>query len=434
MIRQWKTNFARYRSEIRDRYAHDRPLAWRDRFWLAVATTFGVIKESDIMTRSSALSYTVVFSLVPLVTTSIAFLTAFPGLQNERQRLMDALSSQLLPSAVQNVQSYIARFSDRAAAAGAVSSLVFFVIVLMLFEAMESAFNRIWRVKKARSRGERLRTLALFLITGAIATSLFFIIQRKTAELIDSSVILTNLLVAWALFTVAYRVLPNTKVHWRSAFFAGVIVGTIWHFLKSAFTWYVNQYASYESIYGALGTIPVFFLWVYLSFLLLLGGGYVSLVAQEMKTLVLEKRSEIQGHHRAYYAVSVAAVLARAFHNSEAPLSAQQIAERLEIPVYFVNEALVSLCGSGFAVCVTETKPDTYILAKPSHSVSVSQIIGRVAGDPYSIPDPQPAGQAHSNVKRVFTDARARNSAQLKNITIADIAAEPPGKGIELAS
>lgn len=431
---------AHWWEELSERYANCKQLDRRERLALGLITFYREISESDIMLRSAALSYTVAVSLVPLVTTSIAFLTAFPGLQTERNRLTTALSEQLLPSAVQSVQEYISRFADRAAAAGAVSSLVFFIVVLMLLQALELAFNGIWRVTKPRGWGERFKTLALYFIAGAIAVTLFMVVEQKTGQLVKyvtglqflglgrqfarASVFVGNLLVAWMLFTISYKVLPNTKVRWRAAMIAGALAGTSWHFLKSGFTWYINEIASYRSIYGALGAIPIFFLWVYLSFLLLLGGGYVSLVVQDLRALVLERRSMLKGEARGYYAVAVAGALARAFRACEAPLTADEIAERLDIPVYFVSDAMTCLCVNGLVACLDPSHgkdSERYVLAKPGDAVTVDQVVRQVAGEAYLVPEGKRAGALHRYLEDAFGEAREQTRRSLHNLTISDV-------------
>ena len=117
----------------------------------------------DVLTLASAMAYTLVFSLIPLLATPIAFFTAFPGLADARKRVLDLLFSQLLPGAVRGVSEYLEQFSDRAAAAGVVSSLIFMVLVLVLFQSVESAFNRIWHVERGRTWGKRISALAMFL-------------------------------------------------------------------------------------------------------------------------------------------------------------------------------------------------------------------------------------------------------------------------------
>lgn len=390
------------------------------------------------MTKAAALSYTVSLSLVPLAATWIAFLTVFPGLQSERDRLMSSLSSQLLPSAVQSAQNYIQQFSERAAATGVASLLIFFVFVLMMFRSLESAFNDIWRLEKARTWRRRLRALVLFLVTGAIATAVFIVLEKGIAGLFEYisgleslslgqnfaqvSVFLTSLFVAWALFSISNRVLPNTEVKWSSAMIGGAVVGTLWNFLKFGFSWYIENVASYNSIYGALGVIPVFFLWVFLSFLLLLTGGYISFVVQDLKKVVFSGRSQDQESLRNFYAVAVSVALERASYDRQAPISGDQIKERLQIPAYFVAEALESLRLSGFVSQVREGSEERYFLTKPGKFIALHRLIQGVSGDMLATPDWAASSVICRSVARIFRDGQARFKNDLGKATIADFA------------
>lgn len=402
------------------------------------------LASSDLTTRASSISYTFVFSLIPLVTTTLAFLTAFPGLQSERARFMDVISNQLLPGAVQGVRDYIENFSNKAAAAGAVSSLTFLIVTLMVFQSLEGSFNKIWRIERGRSWGERAKSLAGFLTASAVAAALLVVISQKAADLTkhlttkgalaEIGLQLTSLLVAWTVFVVANMVLPNTKVRFRHAFVGAAIAGTAWHFLKTGFTWYVNNMAGYGNIYGTLGVIPAFFLWLYLSVALLLAGASIAFISQNLKALVERERHSSRGRARSFYAISVATALARAYRMNEAPVSAEALSIGLELDEYFVNEALDSLCSAEL-VELTHKKDeqDRFWLRVPAEQLTVQRIINHVTREDLALPETQEASPLHQHLEAIFKEAQSREANVLARVTVADLEKTLPAHNINKA-
>lgn len=403
-------------------YLRGRTLPRRARLLLYAHFVLRTSLRSEILAKSAALSYTVVFSLVPLITTLLAFLTAFPGLQNQRDNFMALLSGYLLPGAVQGVEERIAHFSERAAAAGSLSSLIFFGVVLMLFQTMELAMNSIWDAEKQRSWTERLRALAFFLILGGMATTLFVAVRERAEEfglgqvsgasaLGAAAATGVNIAIAVALYVLSTKLLPNVKVTWRAAVAGGAVSGVAWHFLKGGFTWYVENMASYDNIYGTLGVIPVFFLWVYLSFLLLLFSACVAYAAQNLESSIYKEQASTRGYPRGYYAVLVAAELQRAFARGEAALTSAQLARNLGIPSFCVADALHWLREGNLALQIPGGGEPCYLPARPGNQVTYLDVVTATSGSALLLAEPEAAhsqGGSHEEVRRVFAHARAR--------------------------
>ncbi len=431
MNRNWSQSYSLYRRRLEQSYLRGKTLKQSGALLLYTHFILRTALRADILSKSAALSYTAVFSLVPLVTTMLAFLTAFPGLENQREKFMGLLSGYLLPGAVQGVESTLAQFSNRAAAAGSLSSLIFFALVLLLFQAMELAMNSIWDAERQRTWTERLRTLAFFLILGGLSTTLFVYV-REQAELLSGSLpglseglgkvarTAVNLLVAWALFIASIRYLPNVKMKWRAAAVGGVLAGTIWHFFKGGFTWYVENLANYSNIYGALGAVPVFFLWIYLSFLVLLLSACVAYAVQNLENSIFKDQASERGYPRGFYAVLVAAEIARAFRSGSAPVSSEEIASRLEIPSFCVTDALQWLRQSGVVLLVTEESDPRYMPARPGEAISFQAIVSGVTGGDLLLPDTKSTQELFQRVERVFHEARSGSEKVLERHTLAE--------------
>lgn len=420
----------------------DDRLTWRQRLSVGALLLFTELRRAELPVRAAATAYAFVFALIPLFTTTIAFFTAFPGLGDERQRIERVLFTNLLPGAAQSAQSYIAQFADRAATAGAVSSLVFFVVVLSLFDSVEGTFNRVWKAERARRWSERFVLLAMFFVVGALAVTAMFVVTAQLAQLAERFAELgssatglllrrgafgaVSLLSSCAMFIVANKWLPNAKVRWLPALVGGGTAGVLWHFLKDTFTWYVTDVATYENVYGAVAVLPVFFLWIYLSALLLLVGGAVTFVAQNHRTLIAARRmASTKGPQRAWHAVAVLAVLARVFEKGQSPPSALEIARRLGVAQYLIAESVRPLVKAGVVLAISDAAEQRYALGMPAGSVTLARVLALVTGEDLSVPDDGP-DLLRSRVAALFAAARTGEGNALERVTMAELIALAP--------
>jgi membrane protein len=405
---------------------------------VAIAIFLVEVRRAELQMRAAATAYAFVAALVPLVTTTLAFLTAMPALANERARVANMLFGYLLPGAVRGVQGAIEQMSARAAAAGTLSSVVFFVVVLMLFNSIEGTFNRIWKAEQPRTWGQRIALLALFLVVGTVAITTWIYVAREASLLADryaSSPLLSgtrraglevvSLFAAWAFFFVVNKVMPSACVRVRPAIIGAVVAGTIWHASKNAFTWYVANVASYENVYGTLAVVPALFLWIYLTMLLLLLGGTMAFVAQNLATLVEERaRETTRGPALAFYAAAVLATLARAFRDEEGPLAREEIARRVGCAPYLVGEACAPLAHGKVVLPVVEGVDVSYALAVPAEHLTLARVVALATGEDLTVPTTCAGGVA-DRIRAAFDAARTADGDVLRRTTIADLILAP---------
>lgn len=411
----------------------------RSRIILGSYLLFRALYDSDMTVRAASTAYTFVFSLVPLLTTSLAFFTAFAGEQYQK-KLQSMLLTYLLPGAVDGVQQYIDQFTSRAATMGTVSSLVFFVTILLLFRSLEDTFNRIWKSERSRTWGERLQVLALFFIVGALAATAMITASHEASVLGEEiakfdlgglqptlaqlGLQATGLLTAWVFFVLVNKVLPKTRVQWVPALVGGVMAGTLWQLTKSGFTWYIQDVASYGHIYGAVGTIPIFFLWIYLSMLIMLLSAYTAFVTQNFRAIVAWQRLEDQGGDQpAYYSVAVAAMLARGFMDRHRPMTTPELAHALGFDGFYVMKALHPLTRAGVVRAVASKGEDErYLLAVPAESLSLGEVVRLATGENLEIPNAEHPSELYQRVKKIFGNATSQEDNVLERTKMKELA------------
>lgn len=234
--------------------------------------------------RASALTYTTLLALVPLMLMMVLVLAAFPDFSSWGQTIQDFIFSNFIPATGDVIQSYIGGVIKQAGQLSAVG-LVFLLItaVLMLFN-IEQAFNVIWRVDKKRNGLSAfllywaLLTLSPILMGLSLVISSYVISMSVIAGavakygLIKIALPILPFILAVIAFTILYVAIPNCRVPLRYGFLSAVFTAALFEIAKSLFTLYLMSSRTYQVLYGALATVPIFLLWIYISWTIILFG------------------------------------------------------------------------------------------------------------------------------------------------------------------
>lgn len=255
-----------------------------------VATIFLRFDQHGCMTRAAALSFTTLLSLVPLMTLSLTIFRAFPTFEAFGQTIQNFIFDNFIATSAEVVQSHLEQFAQQVGQLS-VPSLIFFLLtgVLVIFN-IEQAFNSIWRVKNKR------KGIPAFLMYWAVITLLPLIFAAvfalghllefdylsDTFEVSTAGQILFKVIIPYILtgatFSLFYYAVPNCKVRASSAILGGFIAAVLFHIAKYTFAWYISAFPTYALLYGTLATIPIFLVWLYVSWAIILFGAVISQV------------------------------------------------------------------------------------------------------------------------------------------------------------
>lgn len=239
--------------------------------------------EDRLTQTAGALAYTSIFALVPLTAAVLGILAAFPVFAGWRDRVTAWVFANFVPAAGSTVQGYVTEFADNASKATAVGILVLLFSAIALMMSIEEAFNRIWRVPNARGHASRFvifwtaLTLGPLLLVAALAISSYLValpfIDSAATELSLKARVLSALpfLIVWSALLTGYMVIPNRSVRFSHALIGSFIAALLFEIAKRAFAWYATR-ASYTEIYGAIAIVPIFIVWIYLSWAIVLFG------------------------------------------------------------------------------------------------------------------------------------------------------------------
>jgi membrane protein len=249
-------------------------------FFLALAQR---LREDRGFETAGSLTFTSLLALVPLIAVALALATLFPAFE----RAMDALgrfaSAQLLPEGSAIVTRQIGAFAEQAGRLTWVGLGFLAVTALMLMLTVDEALNRIFRVHRRRHLAHRLLVYAAVLTLGPalIGASLYL-----TSYMVVNSLGLLELdeyrravlsLLAFVFtcvaLTMVYLVVPYRQVAMRHAAVGGIVAGVVFEIAKRGFGLYVAKLPTYTLVYGAFAIIPLFLLWLYVSWVVVLFGG-----------------------------------------------------------------------------------------------------------------------------------------------------------------
>jgi membrane protein len=243
-------------------------------------------REDRCFDSAGVLAYATVFAMVPLTATVFGILAAFPAFAAWRERLTDFLFTHFVPDAAHVVSEYLYQFADNSTQLTSAGLLGLTATALLVMYGVEDTFNQIWRVRRPRPRLARflmywtVLTLGPLLVASSLALSTYLLslplapggVAWVTAPLLR----VLPFVVELAAFTLAFIIIPHRKVKLRHALVGGVLASLLFELAKWALGLYLRQVPSYQQIYGTLAVIPIFLIWVYLSWVVILLGASIA--------------------------------------------------------------------------------------------------------------------------------------------------------------
>ena len=252
--------------------------------------------QDRCMQTAASLTLTTLLSLVPLITIALTVFSAFPAFENFSTQIKIYLLNNLMPeTAGVVITQYMQQFADSAAGLTAIGIGFLAVTAMSMMLTIDEAFNIIWRVTRPRPLIKRVvvywavLTLAPLLIGASLSlTSWLVSFSMGYAEyipLFGVSVlkILPVLLTATA-FALLFRLVPNYPVPMKHALLGALVAAIVFESMNRMFAYYVSHFPTYTLVYGAFASVPIFLMWVYLSWLVILFGAEIAASLSHWRT------------------------------------------------------------------------------------------------------------------------------------------------------
>ncbi|HTD02782.1 YihY family inner membrane protein [Undibacterium sp.] len=246
------------------------------------------LREGRLPQVAGSLTFTTVLALVPVLTIALAIFTAFPLFNTFRTSLEAYFIQSLMPQAISNnILGYLTQFATKATRLSAVGGVALMITAVTTLGMIDRAFNQIWQVKRARPWTQSILvywaiiTLGPLLIGVSItATSYLF---TATSGVVGSVPFiggvfytLVSVFFTTGAFTLLYLSVPNRSVDWRDAAWGGLFAAIAFEIAKRFFAIFVMRFPTYTVVYGALAAVPIFLIWIYLSWLITLIGAVIA--------------------------------------------------------------------------------------------------------------------------------------------------------------
>ncbi|MGK0501007.1 MAG: membrane protein [Oceanicoccus sp.] len=232
---------------------------------------------------AAALTYMSLFALVPLLTVMYAILSAVPAFQEVGNQIQNLVFDNFVPSTGQEVEDYLVQFSEKARKMTGVGIAFLGVTAILMLKNIEKTFNAIWKTRDNRKGLSSFLLYWAILSLGPIFIGLAFAISTYLVSLkvmFDQVDVIgigpmllrgTPYLLTSAAFTLLFAAVPNCRVPIKNAIIGGLITALVFELAKQLFAGIVSN-SSYQTIYGTFAAIPMFLLWIYLSWLIVLAG------------------------------------------------------------------------------------------------------------------------------------------------------------------
>jgi len=373
----------------------------------AIANTVKVIViavrtflDDKVMTRAAALTYSTLFAIVPILALIFAIARGF-GFENIVTGLLKngiIGENDSLNSVMQFIDGYMQYVSSGAFIGIGLLFLLF--SVYSLADGIEANLNSIWHVKKSRRMGRKITdyfSLILLIPIGIICLCGMSALASNILSHMDGFQLLGGFtkfivedalpyVVAGLILTGFYIFMPNTKVKFKYAIIPGIIAGCLFQALQNLYFNGQFSLSSYNAIYGGFAALPLFLLWLNVSWAIILFGCELAYVSQNNDNFnYFKEPDKISRRHEDFYSLMVMTCICKRFNKHETALTRKELADELQIPLRYVVASLDTLTDSGLleTVLQNDEREPAYVPATDTSQLTVVKVLSAINNNGY---------------------------------------------------
>lgn len=346
----------------------------------------------DCQVKASALTYYSLLSVVPVVALAFAIAKGF----GFRETLEEQLQQRLVghEEVVHWVQEFALSYLDntKGGMIAGVGVVVLLWSVMNILGNIEKSFNDVWDVKTPRSIVRKFSDYISFVLVATVLlmlSSSFMIFITNSIEVFDLGRVATPIItwaspyiLIWAVFSIMFLLMPNTKVRIASAIFGGIIAGSLFLGLQFAYITFQVGMSKYNAIYGSFAALPLFLIWMHSSWLVVLLGAELSYAHQNEKSYEFEADTQRISHdYRKLVSLLVVKNVVDAFKSQQPAPSMADLSVDLKLPIRLVSDLLRKLEDAGVLIEVVAFDEEREIGFAPAFDIdqmTVASIIQRL--------------------------------------------------------
>jgi membrane protein len=396
--------------------------------------------EGQLTLRAMGLVYTTLLSLVPLLALSFSVLKAF-GVHNQ---IRPTLLTMLEPLGAKGVEitNQIIGFVEnmRVGVLGALGLGLLIYTVVSLLQKVESAFNHVWHVRRARPLGQRFSQylsvltvgpMLVFAALGVTATLFSHRVVQTFAEIEPFGTVvggvgrLVPYLLVAAAFTFIYVFMPNTKVRWRSALIGGVVAAILWQSVGWGFASFVAGSTKYTAIYAGFAIVILVMIWLYLSWLIVLVGADLAFYYQNPEHLAARQRDpELSSRAKETLALLALTWIGRHHYRRAPAWTLDALAHKLATPSISLERIVEVLVRRGF-LAETNDDPPGFLPARALDTITVKEVLDAIRSAEEDDSLLGPAGLPRDpQVEALLGDVDTAVGESLRDRTLRDLVTE----------
>ena len=357
------------------------PLPW-DSGRAKAAVRFFVhrLYGTHISSAAAALSYSTTLAVVPALALALASLAAFPAFNDFRMHLQEIIVSNLVPDTGLQINQQIGRFVEAAGKLTAVGAAGLAASAILLLLTIEGQLNIIFGVSRTRPLVRRILVLWAVLTLGPLLLGVGISLLGTFTSLIASDAgtnpfvafLLGHLaptLITGVLLTFIYDLVPHNRVHWKDALVGAAWAAALLAGLRYTFAFYIKLMTSYQAIYGAIAAVPVFLVWVYFVWYLVMAGAVIAASLPDWRLSLKGRATGPVG--KLLLALEILGILATAQRGGKGR-DASYLARLADLPEDTVTVLLESLQEGHFVVCSDQGE---WVLSRDLDATPLSDLV-----------------------------------------------------------
>lgn len=366
---------------------------WVHRPALFVTALLDQCGHDKLIIRASGLAYASLLAAVPLVAVLLALFVAFAAFDEVEQRLREVVLSQLLPARQEEILGYLQQFTSNTRSLGLVGFVLLVITAILLLDNIESNFNEIWHVSSRRSLVSKITAYTSVLVFGSVflGASLSISARIKAAlfagtrpELPLLSRFGSSLLplgLTFVALLMMYLVIPHSRVRLPCAVSGAALAAVLWEVAKNVFANTVGESVQYSTLYGSLAAIPIFLVWLYLSWIIVMLGLETAYTHQHFAVLARYRAVEDPTpRDRVALALKLFLVVAERYQSGQPPPTFDELARRFLVPLRWVETHACRLAEAGLVAQVSsgDSTADALLPSRPLDDIRISDVFAAV--------------------------------------------------------
>jgi len=396
--------------------------------------------EDRVSIRASALTYFTLLSLVPTVAMAFGVAKGF-GFQDKME---DFIITNF--KGQEEVLNYVIELSYtlldgvQGGLLAGIGLVVLIWSVMQVLTNIEKSFNAIWEIKKSRNFFRKLSDyLSIILIAPLliiVSSSLMVYINTRVqgagdslimfqviSPFIHSALSLIPYIIISLVFTLLYMIMPNTKVQFKNALIAGILAGITFQLVQWGYIHFQIGVTKFSALYGTFAALPLFLVWLQISWLIVLLGAEISFAYQNVDKYEIEAESlQISNHNKRILSLLISHYVVSRFANGEPPPVSSKIGDDLGLPIRLVRDIIYDMVKARVIVeTITQSPKESGYLPAIDINKMTIQFVSKRLDDAGSEDITITDSKAFSKINKAYSEIYDSIEKSVNNLVLKDI-------------